>query len=63
MDIRRLGEVRTVLGEGSYWDVRDQVLFFVDIRGSRLSMYEPATEEFKSWESRMPLAISEPMNF
>ncbi|WP_219895001.1 SMP-30/gluconolactonase/LRE family protein [Aquisediminimonas profunda] len=59
MDIRRLGDVRTILGEGPYWDVRDQVLFFVDIRGYRLWRYDPGTEQFSSWETPVqPSAIT-----
>jgi len=59
MHIRRLSTVRAQLGEGPYWDTRDQALFFVDILGSKLWRYDPATEVFQSWDTpAQPSAIS-----
>jgi sugar lactone lactonase YvrE len=59
MDIRRLGEVRVGLGEGPYWDAAEQVLYFVDIRGSALWRYDPGTEGFTSWPTPVePCALS-----
>lgn len=59
MDIRRVGDIRTVLGEGPYWDVRAQVLFFVDIRGCRLWRFDPASNQFHSWATPVqPAAIT-----
>jgi L-arabinonolactonase len=59
MDIRRLGEVRVPLGEGPYWDVVDQVLYFVDIGGEDLWRYDPTAESFTSWPTPVtPAAVS-----
>jgi L-arabinonolactonase len=59
LKIERLGNVRTVLGEGPYWDVADQVLYFVDIKESCIWCYNPATEQFRSWETpKQPAAIT-----
>jgi len=35
-----------VLGEGPHWDVQRQTLFFVDLLGSKLVSYTPATNKF-----------------
>lgn len=59
MNISRLGDVRTILGEGPYWDVVDQRLYFVDIKARRIWCYVPATEQFQSWETpKEPAAIT-----
>jgi sugar lactone lactonase YvrE len=59
MHVRRLGTVRSKLGEGPYWDVRGQALFFVDIRGYKLWRYDPTSQDFQSWETPVqPAAIS-----
>ncbi|MCA9912667.1 MAG: SMP-30/gluconolactonase/LRE family protein [Anaerolineae bacterium] len=38
-------QVRATLGEGPIWDEREQVLYWVDIRGNALYRYNPATGE------------------
>lgn len=59
MKIEKLGSVRTVLGEGPYWDTTDQLLYFVDIRESRIWCYDPATGEFRNWDTpKQPAAIT-----
>lgn len=59
MNIERLGNVRTVLGEGPYWDEADQVLYFVDIKDCRLWCYDPANGQFCSWDTpKQPAALT-----
>jgi len=59
MHVRRLGTMRTTLGEGPYWDVRGEALYFVDIRGFKLWRHQPSTGEFRSWDTpAQPAAIS-----
>lgn len=59
MKIEQLGSVRTVLGEGPYWDVIDQLLYFVDIRECLIWCYDPATGQFRKWRTpQQPAAIS-----
>lgn len=49
MKVRRLSDMRTVLGEGPYWDVKDQQLYFVDIYGKALLRYDRANGDVSSW--------------
>ncbi|HUD94899.1 SMP-30/gluconolactonase/LRE family protein [Sphingobium sp.] len=59
MRIERLGDIRTTLGEGPYWDTVDQRLFFVDIKGRRIWRFDPATADFRGWDTPVePSAIS-----
>jgi L-arabinonolactonase len=59
MHVRRLGSVRTTLGEGPYWDVRGEALYFVDIRGCKVWRHHAPTGEFRSWDTpAQPAAIS-----
>lgn len=59
MHVRRLGSVRTALGEGPYWDVRGQSLYFVDIRGCKVWRHHTPTGEFRSWDTpAQPAAVS-----
>jgi xylono-1,5-lactonase len=39
------------LGEGPFWSVREQALWFVDIKGRRVHRYEPASSERRSWNA------------
>jgi len=41
-------EPRTILGEGPMWDVSKQVLYWVDIRGEKLHIYDPSTKTNRS---------------
>ncbi len=36
-------DARTKLGEGAFWDERDGVLYWVDIEGRQLRLYDPRT--------------------
>lgn len=39
------------LGEGPVWSVRDQSLWFVDIKSQRIHRYRPATHSTQSWKA------------
>lgn len=39
------------LGEGTLWDPRENVLWWLDIWGSRIHRYDPATGEDTTWET------------
>ena len=43
-------DVRAQLGEGAYWDPAQKVLYWVDIEGERLYIFEPRTRENRSFE-------------
>ncbi|MGB7392833.1 MAG: SMP-30/gluconolactonase/LRE family protein, partial [Pricia sp.] len=42
-------DTRSMLGEGPVWDVRKQVLFWVDIEGGVLHCLDPSTGKQKQW--------------
>ncbi|MBV9244592.1 MAG: SMP-30/gluconolactonase/LRE family protein [Methylobacteriaceae bacterium] len=44
-------ESKSLLGEGTFWDVRDNVLWWVDIWGKLIHRYDPATNRNESWSS------------
>jgi len=56
MDITQIGNVRCFLGEGPWWDVRDQALYFVDVLGKKLWRYDERSDAFNHWD--MPATIS-----
>lgn len=63
MDIQRLGEVKTTLGEGPYWDPTEGILYFVDIHGYAVWRYSPADASFTNWRTPVqPSAISRTAN-
>ncbi len=41
-------DAKTTLGEGSFWDARTKLLYWVDIEGPMLYAYDPATGENRS---------------
>jgi sugar lactone lactonase YvrE len=47
--VERVGETRDVLGEGPVWDVREQALYWVDIRTSAVRRYDWRTRVAQSW--------------
>jgi sugar lactone lactonase YvrE len=48
-----------VLGEGPYWDPTAGVLYFVDIRASKILRYNPEDGSFKTWDTPVqPAAVS-----
>lgn len=38
------------LGEGTWWSVREQAIYWVDILGHRLMRYAPSTDERRVWD-------------
>lgn len=54
LDIQRLGDVKTLLGEGPYWDPTAGVLYFVDILGCAIWRYSPDGDSFTSWPTPVP---------
>ena len=48
-DIQRIGATSDILGEGPIWDVREQALYWVDIRKPAVQRYDWATRTVKSW--------------
>ncbi len=55
MKISRIGEVKCRLGEGPVWDVQEQALYFVDVRGKTLWRHDPSSGAFRRWE--LPLQV------
>jgi len=51
MKISRVGDVTCKLGEGPVWDPQDQALYFVDVMGSKIHRYAPATETFDVYQT------------
>jgi sugar lactone lactonase YvrE len=48
------------LGEGPFWDARDQVLYWVDIVGRRAMRFEPATNDFRCWDTPSVCSVAIP---
>lgn len=42
------GGERTILGEGPWWDLKKQVLYFIDIRGLKVHEYSPKSKTTKT---------------
>jgi len=48
-------EERTILGEGPWWDVANQKLYFIDIRGKKFHSYDPSSKSTKTIQlNKMP---------
>src|SRR6185437_12013383 len=50
-------EVGAELGEGPVWDPRDRALWFVDIKNRKVHRYDPATGEYRTWQSPEPVGF------
>lgn len=48
-EVRCVLDVRSLLGEGPYWDVPEQRLYWVDIKGRLIHRFDPATGKDESW--------------
>src|SRR6476619_1860401 len=44
-------ELAAELGEGPVWVVRDQALWFVDIKKHQINRYDPASGAKRSWQA------------
>jgi L-arabinonolactonase len=49
LKVRCVSDVKAVLGEGPYWDVTDQRLYWVDIKGKQIHRFDPQTDSDESW--------------
>lgn len=45
-----VSSVRCALGEGPVWSIRDQTLWFLDIKNRTIFSYQPSTRRERSWE-------------
>ncbi len=54
-ETRLLIDVPLGVGEGAFWHVQEQALYFVDIMAPALFRYDPLTEKLSRWD--MPSAI------
>lgn len=44
-------DARALLGEGPLWDPRDQVLWWVDIKGNAIHCFDPTTRQDRTWKT------------
>jgi sugar lactone lactonase YvrE len=51
MQINCACDAKAILGEGPYWDVTDQRLYWVDIKGCRIHRFDPATGHDETWST------------
>ena len=49
MDVRCVVPAGAVLGEGALWDVGEQALYWVDIKGRRVHRYDPRGDHDQQW--------------
>ncbi|WEK46853.1 MAG: SMP-30/gluconolactonase/LRE family protein [Candidatus Andeanibacterium colombiense] len=50
MQITKLGLPRCTVGEGPVWDVAEQALYYIDIFEKKVFRWDPASENFNSWD-------------
>jgi L-arabinonolactonase len=51
MQISCVCDAKAILGEGPYWDVIDQRLYWVDIKGKLIHRFDPATGKDETWST------------
>ena len=44
-------DAKAILGEGPFWDVTDQRLYWVDIKGRRIHRFDPQTGSDETWST------------
>jgi sugar lactone lactonase YvrE len=49
VDVRCVVPAGAVLGEGALWDVAEQALYWVDIKGRRVHRYDPRRDQDQQW--------------
>lgn len=49
------------LGEGPFWDVATESLYFVDIEGHRVYRYQPASEQLEHWDTGQRVGFAIPI--
>jgi sugar lactone lactonase YvrE len=49
IDMQRVGQQTDVLGEGPLWDVREQALYWVDIRKPAVRRYDSGNRKLTAW--------------
>ena len=54
-------DTKSVLGEGPVWDLKKQLLFWVDIEGYKLHKYNPSSGKDKSWAFNEMIGAAIPM--
>lgn len=55
-------EIKSKLGEGAFWDHHDQRLFWVDIEGNKVHIYDPATKKNKTFDTPSRVGTVVPKN-
>ena len=45
MKISQIDTHRCIIGEGPLWDVAEQALYFIDILGKKVLLFDPASGE------------------
>jgi sugar lactone lactonase YvrE len=48
-EVRCVSAAKAVMGEGPYWDITDQRLYWVDIKGKRIHRFDPQTGRDANW--------------
>jgi sugar lactone lactonase YvrE len=55
-------EVKSQLGEGAFWDYKNQKLYWVDIEGSKLNIYDPKSKINKTFQTPSRIGTVVPYN-
>ena len=55
-------EIKSKLGEGSFWDHHNQRLFWVDIEGKTVHIFDPATKKSKAFNTPSRVGTVVPRN-
>ena len=55
-------EIKSKLGEGSFWDHQNQKLFWIDIEGKTVYVYDPETKKNKAFYTPSRVGTVVPKN-